>query len=118
MSDTALSWLASDLSGRSQAVRIGSVSSPTTNCVLGVPQGSALGPILFSIFVSPVGHLASSHQVKHQQYADDTHLSPKQPQLSIVTLQRCLHSLHGWFSLNGLPLNPSKSDAVLLSTHQ
>ena len=73
VSETALSWLASYLSGRSHDVRIGSVSSPTTNCVLGVPQGSVLGPILFSIFVSPVGHLASSHQVKHQQYADDSY---------------------------------------------
>ena len=45
-----------------------------TNCVIGVPHGSELGPILFSIFVSPVGHLASRHQVKHQQYADDTQL--------------------------------------------
>jgi hypothetical protein len=122
VSDTALSWLASYLSGRSQAVRIGSESSPTTNCELGVPQGSVLGPILFSIFVSPVGHLVSSHQVKHQQYADDTQLyfslSPKQPHLGIDTLQRCLHSLHAWFSLNGLSLNPSKSDAVLFSTRQ
>jgi Reverse transcriptase (RNA-dependent DNA polymerase) len=42
VSDTALSWLASYLSGRSQAVRSGSMSSPTMNCVLGVPQGSVL----------------------------------------------------------------------------
>jgi hypothetical protein len=66
---------------------MGSESSPTTNCELGVPQGSVLEPILFSIFVSPVGLLVCSHQVKHQQYADDTQLyfslSPKQPHLGI-----------------------------------
>ena len=44
VSDTALSWLASYLSGRSQAVRIGSVFSPTTNCVLGVHKVLYLDP--------------------------------------------------------------------------
>jgi Reverse transcriptase (RNA-dependent DNA polymerase) len=72
ISNTALSWLASYLSGCSQAVYIGSMSSPTTNCVLGVQQGSVLGPILVTIFVYPVGHLASSYQVRHQQYANNT----------------------------------------------
>jgi hypothetical protein len=60
--------------------------------------------------------------VKHQQYANDTQLYfslfPKQPHLGIDTLQRCLHLLHAWFSLNGFSLNPSKSDAVLFSTRQ
>jgi Reverse transcriptase (RNA-dependent DNA polymerase) len=107
-SDTALSWLASYLSGRSQAVRIGSMSSPTTNCVLGVPQGSVLGPILFTIFVSPVGDLASSYQVRHQQYADDTQLyislSPHQPQHGSAA---CIHSMLGFLITVSRSIRPN-----------
>jgi hypothetical protein len=90
------------LSSRSQAVRIGSMFSPITNCVLGVPQGFVLRPMIFlSVFVSLVGHLASSYQVRHQQYADKTQqyvsLSPQQRLHDIDILQRCLHPLHVWF---------------------
>ena len=60
--------------------------------------------------------------LQNLHYADDTQLyfslPPQQSQLGIDTLQHCLHSLHAWFSLNGLSFNPSKSDSVLFSTRQ
>ena len=45
------SWIHSYLTGRTQSVRIGSHSSPPSSCSIGVPQGSVLGLLLFSIYV-------------------------------------------------------------------
>jgi len=41
---TALSWLRSYLSGRSQFVKLGNHQSPAVSLNVGVPQGSVLGP--------------------------------------------------------------------------
>ena len=71
---TALAWLTSYLTNRSQTVRMGSVSSNPSNFSSGVPQGSVLGPILFSLYISPIGQIVSNFGLAHQQYADDSQL--------------------------------------------
>ena len=70
----ALAWLSSYLFNRSQVVKIGNSSSTTSLLSTGVPQGSVLGPVLFTAYVSPIGHIASAHNLSHQQYIDDTQL--------------------------------------------
>jgi len=122
VSGSALSWLSTYLSNRSQIVRIGQSSSSVTILVSGVPQGSVLGPVLFSIYISPIGQIISGHGISHQQYADDTQLyislSKSNPAIGISQLETCLSSLHSWFCHNGLCLNPTKSDAILFGTQQ
>jgi hypothetical protein len=117
-----LAWLTSYLSGRSQVVRIGSSTSSTVTLDLGVPQGSVLGPILFSSFISPIGQITASFNISHQQYADDTQLyiplSVKHSTPDTAQLESCLTALYSWFSHNGLCLNPTKSDSILFGTHQ
>ena len=49
------------------------MSSPTS-CATGVPQGSVLGPILFSYYTSPISNIASDFGTDLQQYADDTQI--------------------------------------------
>jgi hypothetical protein len=122
VSGPVLSWLQSYLHNRSQSVCVGSASSNSTSLDTGVPQGSVLGPVLFSTYISPISNLVASHNLQHQQYADDTQLfvaiSSTDPSQSVSELESCLADLYCWLSHNGLCLNPSKSDAILFGTHQ
>ena len=54
ISETALSWFKSYLSDRKQYVSIDGVSSSDYELKYGVPQGSCLGPLLFTLYTSPL----------------------------------------------------------------
>jgi len=115
----SLDWISSYLADRSQHVRVGSSRSPPTVCVHGVPQGSVLGPILFSLYIAPVANIISAFNVSHHQYADDTQLYIALNHDNIddtSNLTQCTAAVCRWFLLNGLCLNPSKSEAILLGT--
>jgi len=53
-SDTVLKWFSTYLSGRTQSVIIGDTTSSPRSVDFGVPQGSILGPLLFSLYVAPL----------------------------------------------------------------
>ena len=67
-------WIASYLGDRQQNVKIGPISSTTCKLDSGVPQGSVLGPLLFTVYVSTVGDVITSMGLKHHQYAEDAQL--------------------------------------------
>jgi len=122
VTDTVYSWLQSYLIGHHQSVCIGQHSSTPALCTSGVPQGSVLGPLLFTIYTSPVSSIVNSYSVKQHQYADDTQLfislSPTGYSADMSHLTKCLATVHSWFCLNGMALNPDKSDAIIIGTHQ
>ena len=116
----AIDWLTSYLTNRSQFVKFGDVLSPPTHCSIGVPQGSVLGPILFSLFISPVAGVISNFGVSFHQFADDTQLyigiDPKSIVESLDILDKCSRAVLDWFTNNGLALNPSKSEVLFMGT--
>ena len=71
---TALNWFDSFLSGRKQRILVGDKTSDDFNLNCGVPQGSCMGPILFTLYVSRLFNIISQHLPSIHGYADDTQL--------------------------------------------
>ena len=85
-----------------------------------MPQGSVLGPLLFSVYTSPISFIASDLGISLQQYADDTQLytsvSADDLTVHLNSLESCLQSLHSWLCQNGRALSSGKSESILFST--
>ena len=69
-----LTWFASYLCGRVQAIKIGQAISQFIELTFGVPQGSVLGPVLFTLYTSSLGPIIRRHGLCYHLYADDTQL--------------------------------------------
>ena len=69
---TALSWFETNLTDRCQVIQLNGESSEEMRLQFGVPQGSVLGPLLFTSYTAPLGEIARRHGVELHLYADDT----------------------------------------------
>ena len=69
-----LQWFESYLSYRRQAAVVNTKSSSWYDLPFGVPQGSVLGPILFTLYISPIGDIVRRQNISYHTYADDTQL--------------------------------------------
>ena len=74
VSGKALDWFKSYLTGRSQRINLGSCVSSISDLSFGVPQGSVLGPLLFTLYTTPLRSLVSGHAIPYHLYADDSQL--------------------------------------------
>ena len=118
---TTLNWFASYLKDKSQQVVAGGSLSDTILLVWGVPQGSVLGPILFSIYSSPIADIARKHRVNIHMYADDCQLYlscdlPTSMADSVSRLEACITDIRVWMKMNKLKLNDSKTEFMVLSS--
>lgn len=74
VSGTVLDWFRSYFMGRSQFVFMDGSRSDVDPVCTGVPQGSVLGPLFFSIYIHPLGQLLRSLNLSYHFYADDTQI--------------------------------------------
>ena len=103
------------LKGRKQRVCIGSHFSDFLEVLLGVPQGSVLGPLFFNIFINDLLFLVRENICN---FADDNTLYVCGSNLESVLfrLQAEMEIVLDWFSNNGMVANPDKFQAMFLGT--
>ena len=111
--DTVLKWFANYLSDRQQRVRVGNRLSSQSTCSRGVPQGSVLGPLLFTLYVRD---LPSYVGVKVLMFADDILLffsGFSIPEIA-CRLTNAVTSLDSWLTTRGLQMNIGKTQAMFV----
>ena len=107
-----LNWIKDFLTGRSFYVRIGEKSSEIAHAISGVPQGSVLGPLLFSIFIDDLPETLSSPCFI---FADDVKIvGAEGREILADDLDRAIKWAKRW----DLPLNPGKSYLLTKSEEQ
>ena len=128
ITDTALAWVRDYFSNRTQrvSVEVDGKKAESHKVLLkqGVPQGSILGPLLFTLYVSPIVDICSQHNINFHGYADDTqnYLSfrPDKHDTKKIrykeNLERCISEVHTWMHTNLLKLNDNKTEFLLIGT--
>ena len=120
LSCAALKWMASYLMGRTQAVydKFSDTTSSLTHLGIGVPQGSVLGPLLFTLYISDIGGMLKN--CKYNFYADDLqiylHCKPSNLQRDVMRVNEDVASIVHWAESCGLKLNSNKTQAILFGT--
>lgn len=107
-----ISWIRSYLSDRRQFVRIGFHESTAYTVKSGVPQGSHIGPLLFTWFINDLSTILI---VLHLLYADDLKMFSRIKSVTDCNqLQRDIDVLTRWCDENGLELNKMKCKIMTL----
>uniref|UniRef100_A0A8D2JHL2 Reverse transcriptase domain-containing protein n=1 Tax=Varanus komodoensis TaxID=61221 RepID=A0A8D2JHL2_VARKO len=114
---TALQWFRSYLNGWFQKVVLGDYGSAPWQLCHGVLQGSILSPLLFNVYMKPLGEVIRRCGLRNHQYADDTQLYlsfSTNPGEAVAVLNQCLAKVMGWMRANKLKLSPDKTEVLLV----
>ena len=110
------------LSNRKQKVNLGNSFSDAFSLPYGVPQGSVLGPLLFTLYTTPLSNIISNFNVTHHLCADDTQiylaLDNRNFDSSFVELTECLTCIQNWMAGVKLKLNPEKTEFIIIGESQ
>ena len=117
---TALQWFSSYLTNRTHYVSLCNNCSDFAPVHSVVPQGSVLGPMLFTMFIKPLSAIIDSHSIIHHSFDDDLQLQMSAPPDRISELlhsmQSCISDVKAWATANMLKLYDSKTELMLVTS--
>ena len=101
---------------------MGDINSLSLSLKYGVPQGSVLELILFTLCSQPVPDKIREHNISFQKFADDTQLhkasQPMEFQCLVSDFKSRFLSVKAWMLSNKLKLNDEKAEAMLVGSCQ
>ena len=104
---------------RTQSVLVNDVESSSFPVVYGVPQGSVLGPILFTLYTRPLSDVMNDHNLNLKSLQMTLDYTPSQPSLfqSLTTdFKSCIEAIKAWMVSNKLKLNYDKTEALAVGS--
>ena len=118
-------WLSNYLQGCTQKLVLGDTAEKAelelVTLEQGVPQGSVLGPVLFSLYITPLGDICRRHGILCHSYADDQQIyfsfkpvEGRDKQACIDALESCIQEICIWMRVNLLKLNDSKTEYIMV----
>ena len=118
--DAVLQLSSSYLTDHTNYVSSSNHSSAFAPVHSGVPQGSVLGPILFTMYIKPLSAIIDSHSIIHHSFADDLQLQMSAPPDRISELlpsiQSCISNVKTWATANMLKLNDYNTAHMLVTS--
>ena len=117
-SDKAVKWFRSYLCYREQYTVIDGKSSSRRSVSSGVPQGSVLGPLLFTIYVNDIPSRVKTG--KMFMFADDATVFVSGPSVESIQnqLTQAMQEVQEWTVDNKLILNTKKTKVMLMGSRQ
>lgn len=117
--DNERKWFESYLSNRSQKTKINDTYSDELNNNMGVPQGTVLASLLFSIYMNDICDIIEKElNLSINLRADDTeiHISTDDLNIEISKMQQILDIIQDYFKRNKLKINASKTKYMIVKS--
>ena len=102
---------------------IDGVLSDPSEIEFGLPQGSIVGPSMFSIYTIPLGNIIRQFGISFHMYADDIQLhisfNPKDHRSTVAALDQisqCIKAIKIWMNNNMLKLNNEKTEFMVIAS--
>ena len=115
---SALAWINSYLTGRKQYCQVDGHFSDPLCVTTGIPQGSALGPLLFLIYINDIPQCLE--HTNANMFADDTQIETSGYDISIDAekLNKDLENVSTWMSAHKLTLNRTKTEYMIIGSNK